>query len=399
MRLLSGDRLASVCVGALLYNAAVSVLLFFVLPSTGLVHASSKPFSSRVLLGRDRPAQSMGCKNSRPCTRDQNQFHELRDKRSRSESRRNLSPVNGAVQAEGSTPRSRSTSARRDTSADSSAEPFRPIVPLTEVPLVLSRFEKLPAGTIKRYVYRVYDGDTITLRGEDNAKVRLLAMDTPEVQDSEPYAIEARDFVAKYLLNKKVYLTFEGAETDRYGRYLAYVFVKEVSVPSAPYLCINIATVEAGLANYYHPQGTPLSMDELFLKAQKSARQAHINIWHEVCEDFIVYLTAHGKAFHRKECRSIQHVALTSMTMGEALDVGHYACRDCHPNWASKLLLLQRDTQAVLDKKRHHVEKTPVATSENVERNVENVERASGEAADTATSAVTENLEAIGDDS
>jgi micrococcal nuclease len=208
---------------------------------------------------------------------------------------------------------------------------------VTEVPLKLSRFASLPAGAIKRSVYSVYDGDTITLRGKDNAKVRLLAMDTPEVQDHEPYALEARDFVAKLLLKKDVYLVFEGQEKDRYGRYLAYIYVKDKSVTPFKYINVNIAAVEVGLANYYHPQTNPLVLDSVFIDSQKFARKQKLHLWKDVVEDVMVYRTAHGRAFHRKKCRSIEHVPLSSMLMSEALDEGYHPCRDCHPNWASKL--------------------------------------------------------------
>lgn len=244
------------------------------------------------------------------------------------------------------TPRARSLSAsakRRSPGAEStgrddsaSQEVIERRYPVEEVPLVYSRFASLPSGAIKRSVFTVYDGDTITLRGKDNAKVRLLAMDTPEVQDHEPYALEARDFVAKLILKKDIFLVFEGQEKDRYGRYLAYVYVKDKSVPPFRFINVNIAVIEVGLANYYHPQATPLTIDSVFLQAQGAARSKKLHLWKDVCEDYLVYRTAHGRAFHRKNCRSIEHVPLSSMDMKEALDQGFYPCRDCHPNWASK---------------------------------------------------------------
>eukprot|EP00331_Platyophrya_macrostoma_P008077 CAMPEP_0176416694 /NCGR_PEP_ID=MMETSP0127-20121128/6482_1 /TAXON_ID=938130 /ORGANISM="Platyophrya macrostoma, Strain WH" /LENGTH=393 /DNA_ID=CAMNT_0017796785 /DNA_START=100 /DNA_END=1281 /DNA_ORIENTATION=- len=280
----------------------------------------------------------MGCKNSRS-KENQNRF----DPRGRSESRLDTreSPRNHSrtpSRTPSGTPRSsREKELQREREVERKVQAARPKVHVTEVPLTLARFESLPPDCIKRYVFRVYDGDTITLRGEDNAKVRLLAMDSPEMQFNEPYAVEARDFVARYILDKKVYLGFEGVEKDRYGRYLAYVFVKDTSVDPYRYLCVNVAVVEAGLGNYYHPQGTPLSMDQIFLDAQAKARKEGVNVWHGVDESFEVYLTPHGHAFHKKDCSSIQNVPLSCMTMKEALDVGHYACRDCHPNWASQL--------------------------------------------------------------
>jgi micrococcal nuclease len=273
----------------------------------------------------------MGCKNSRDCHEDVNPFD--------MKGHRSLSRMNNTPRARSSSQSSkRQSPGAESTSRDGSAnqDVVERRYPVEDVPLVLSRFESLPSGAIKRSVFTVYDGDTITLRGKDNAKVRLLAMDTPEVQDHEPYALEARDFVAKLILKKDVFLVFEGQEKDRYGRYLAYVYIKDKSVPPFRFINVNIAVIEVGLANYYHPQPTPLTIDSVFLQAQGAARSKKLHLWKDVCEDYVVYRTAHGRAFHRKNCRSIEHVPLSSMIMKEALDEGYYACRDCHPNWASK---------------------------------------------------------------
>lgn len=279
----------------------------------------------------------MGCKNSKS-KESQNRFDTSRG-RSESQHSSGKSPRNHS-RTPSTTPRSarnRDRESQREKEEEKKLQAVRPRVTVTEVPLEFARFESLPADCIKRYVYRVYDGDTITLRGEDNAKVRLLAMDSPEMQDNEPFAVEARDFLAKYILDKKVYLGFEGVQKDRYGRYLAYVFVKDASVPPYRYLCANIAVVEAGLGNYYHPQGTPLTFDTIFLDAQRSARHRKINVWNGVDENYEVYVTPHGHAFHTKTCLSVQNVPLSCIVMRDALDQGQYACRDCHPNWASKL--------------------------------------------------------------
>ena len=137
------------------------------------------------------------------------------------------------------TPRSRSRTPREKdgrTPRDKDEGGFHPRDQIPKVPydlveFELSYFEKLPSSSIKRNVFSAYDGDSLTLRGEDNAKVRLLAIDTPEVQFNEPYAEEGRLFTNKYCVGKDVYLTFEAEREDRYGRLLAMVFVKDCANP------------------------------------------------------------------------------------------------------------------------------------------------------------------------
>lgn len=256
------------------------------------------------------------------------------------------SPQQTPRSARSRTPRSRSRTPRdggrtpRDSKEEGGGFHPRdqiPQVPYDTVEFELSYFEKLPSSSIKRNVFSAYDGDSLTLRGEDNAKVRLLAIDTPEVQFNEPYAEEGRLFTNKHCVGKDVYLTFEAEREDRYGRLLAMVFVKDSSKPPNKFFCVNVGVLEAGLATYYHPQHSELTLDTILLQAQKKARDAKINIWRDVDEDAIVYLTANGKAFHTKTCTSIEHSALTSTTIRDALDEGRNPCRDCHPQWATKL--------------------------------------------------------------
>ena len=79
-------------------------------------------------------------------------------------------------------------------------------------------------------VVRIVDGDTIVVSiDNDDVKVRLIGVDTPEtVHPSKPvqeYGKEASRFTTNLLKGEDVYLLYEGekAQTDKYGRTLAYV--------------------------------------------------------------------------------------------------------------------------------------------------------------------------------
>ncbi len=83
-------------------------------------------------------------------------------------------------------------------------------------------------------VERVVDGDTIKakIKGKSST-VRMIGVDTPEtVHPNKPveyYGKEASDFTKKSLNGKTVYLQKDVSETDRYGRYLAYVWLEQPS--------------------------------------------------------------------------------------------------------------------------------------------------------------------------
>ena len=106
----------------------------------------------------------------------------------------------------------------------------------------------LPSSYEKHKVIKVYDGDTVTI--EDNRRIRFLGIDTPELNENQPFAKEARDYVVKKCHNKHVYFSFEPGsdKTDRYGRLLAWVWVEVAGTTrgkqssSSSYLNVNEST-------------------------------------------------------------------------------------------------------------------------------------------------------------
>lgn len=90
----------------------------------------------------------------------------------------------------------------------------------------------------KHTVHRVIDGDTFTII-EDNQEiyVRLIGVDTPESVAPEEYLKEtnkentwggeiASEFTKELIENKDVYLEWDVQKTDKYGRYLCYVYLE-----------------------------------------------------------------------------------------------------------------------------------------------------------------------------
>ncbi len=87
------------------------------------------------------------------------------------------------------------------------------------------------------FVHHITDGDTLVLQNEQ--RVRLLGIDTPEVdfrhpEKSQPLGINARNSL-KHMLpdGSRVYLIFDQRKRDRYKRLLAfvlYVVLSQISV-------------------------------------------------------------------------------------------------------------------------------------------------------------------------
>lgn len=118
-------------------------------------------------------------------------------------------------------------------------------------------------------VSRVIDGDTIeVLIGGQSFRVRYIGMDTPETGDR--FGDEATGANADLVRGQTVTLVKDVSETDRYGRLLRYVFVREVFV--------NRELVLEGYAtaSTYPPD---VACAEAFLEAQRAAVAAASGLW------------------------------------------------------------------------------------------------------------------------
>lgn len=124
-------------------------------------------------------------------------------------------------------------------------------------------------------VEKVYDGDTVKL--EDGRKIRLLGINTPEVQHrnqaTEAGGEAAKRWLMDKLKNQKVRLVTDVEPTDKYKRTLAHVITENKEH-------INVQLVELGLAavNIYPPN--LLYADEL-VAAGNRAEQAKRGIWRQ----------------------------------------------------------------------------------------------------------------------
>ena len=100
-------------------------------------------------------------------------------------------------------------------------------------------------------VISVYDGDTITVSVDmgfhitQTMSVRLARINSPEVRGgSSTEGLEARDYLRSILLGKKVTLVTYKDGKEKYGRYLADVYLGEPRV----FNCVNDMMVAKGFA-------------------------------------------------------------------------------------------------------------------------------------------------------
>lgn len=122
-------------------------------------------------------------------------------------------------------------------------------------------------------VVRVVDGDTLLLA--DDSRVRLIGADTPETvkpdHPVEKWGPEATAFTRFFVAGGRVRLQFDRERVDRYGRYLAYVWVGEKM--------LNEELIRSGLARASLGFNYSSAMKRRFKAAQEEAKMAGRGIW------------------------------------------------------------------------------------------------------------------------
>jgi endonuclease YncB( thermonuclease family) len=124
-------------------------------------------------------------------------------------------------------------------------------------------------------VTSISDGETLIL--EDGRAVRLAGVIGPKRARAGPVSevrAEMEAAIARLTLGKKVSLSFDGRERDRYGRVLAHVYIVEEGVG----VWLQGRLVEEGLARVISFPDSRLCIAELLAKEGK-ARAGQIGLW------------------------------------------------------------------------------------------------------------------------
>ena len=136
-----------------------------------------------------------------------------------------------------------------------------------------------PPPFVRGTVVRVVDGDTILVRGAGGhvEDVRLLGIDTPETVDPRKpvqcYGPQASAFAKHLETGRTVTLAYDRELHDRYGRFLAYVWLT-----GARPLFVNAVLVQRGYARTY-PFPPNTAHAALFADLERSAAVAGRGLW------------------------------------------------------------------------------------------------------------------------
>jgi micrococcal nuclease len=131
------------------------------------------------------------------------------------------------------------------------------------------------AGT----VVRVVDGDTILVRGPGGRTedIRLIGIDTPETVDPRRpvgcFGPEASAYAKHLLSGRRVILRYDQELHDRYGRYLAYVWLA-----GRGGVFVNARLVELGYAKAY-PFPPNTEHQPLFTALERRAAIGGRGLW------------------------------------------------------------------------------------------------------------------------
>ncbi|MPY25872.1 thermonuclease family protein [Shewanella sp. YLB-07] len=120
----------------------------------------------------------------------------------------------------------------------------------------------------------VNDGDTLTLK--DGRLVRLIGIDSPEIdfqspELSQPYAQEARHFLQRKLqLGQRLNLFFDRKKLDPFGRTLAYVYTETGEHLQEILLQMGLAKTHVYQNDYFW---------ECFNDVELTARDEKLGLW------------------------------------------------------------------------------------------------------------------------
>lgn len=137
-------------------------------------------------------------------------------------------------------------------------------------------------------ITEVTDGDTVkVLVNGEVRKVRLIGVDTPEtVHPSKPveyYGMEASNFTKNSLNGKTVHLQKDISDTDKYGRYLYYIWLNQPTElePTKEYTKENMFNAKLLINGYAQVSTYPpdVKYNEWFLEFQQAPKSNGEGLW------------------------------------------------------------------------------------------------------------------------
>lgn len=122
-------------------------------------------------------------------------------------------------------------------------------------------------------VKKVVDGDTVRL--ENDEKVRLIGVDTPETKHPkkkvECFGKDASEYTKNKLNKKYVWIERDREYRDKYGRLLAYLYRKDDNIMH------NLDLISQGYGFAY--TRFPFKYKSKFVEAEDDARAKGLGLW------------------------------------------------------------------------------------------------------------------------
>ena len=139
---------------------------------------------------------------------------------------------------------------------------------------------------VQGVIVRAVDGDTAVVKVDgQERRVRFLGVDTPEtVHPNKPvqfYGKEASNYTKENLNGKRVWLEYDQNPQDRYGRHLAYIWLKNPATINEASIRENMFNAKLLLGGYAKVMiiRPNKRYESEFKKFESEARQAKAGLW------------------------------------------------------------------------------------------------------------------------
>ena len=178
----------------------------------------------------------------------------------------------------------------------------------------------------KHSVVEVIDGDTFET--EDGIHVRMLGINTPEV--NEDYYQEAKDELRKLIFNKTVLLVRDKQDKDKYGRDLRYVYYED--------LFVNSYLVETGYAKTLSIAPNTKYTEE-FALLEREAMDKKVGLWGIEqrdscvvlgCEEGTKYVASkNSKTYYDCDCKKTTRLRVKEVKCFIEIPKGYTKSKSC----------------------------------------------------------------------
>jgi endonuclease YncB( thermonuclease family) len=180
-------------------------------------------------------------------------------------------------------------------------------------------------------VHFVYDGDTVLL--DNKKKVRYLGINAPEINheggNSEFMAHAAQNLNRELVAKTWIRLEYDQERKDRYGRLLAYVFLRNGEM-------VNALLVSRGMAHVLLNK-LGLKYQDLLVNCQRKAMKEKSGMWSRPLKGNETFYVGnrHSYRFHRPECSFAKEIAPKNAvrfhSLYDAFWAGYSPCKRCRP--------------------------------------------------------------------